>query len=71
MGFDQINKDYFNLDNVFDVEGLIKLIQEIEECCKKCNDIEQEIEVLICCKNLEVEQESLQILCDQEYVCFE
>ncbi len=70
-GLDQTNKDYFNPDNAFDAEGLTKLTQEIEERRKKRNDIEQETEVLIRRKNLEAEQESLQISRDQEYARLE
>lgn len=70
-GLDQTNKDYFNPDNAFDAEGLTKLTQEIEERRKKRNDIEQETEVLIRRKNLEAEQESLEIARDQEYARLE
>lgn len=70
-GLDQTNKDYFNPDNAFDAEGLTKLTQEIEERRKKRNDIEQETEVQIRRKNLEAEQESLQISRDEEYARLE
>ncbi len=70
-GLDQTNKDYFNPNNAFDAEGLTKLTQEIEERRKKRNDIEQETEVLIRRKNLEAEQESLQIARDEEYARLE
>ncbi len=70
-GLDQTNKDFFNPNNAFDAEGLTKLTQEIEERRKKRNDIEQETEVLIRRKNLEAEQESLQIGRDVEYARLE
>ncbi|MDJ0951236.1 MAG: flotillin family protein [Alphaproteobacteria bacterium] len=70
-GLDQTNKEYFNPLNAFDAEGLTKLTQEIEERRKKRNDIEQETEVLIQRKNLEAEQERLQISRDQEYARLE
>ncbi len=70
-GLDQTNKDYFNPNNAFDAEGLTKLTQEIEERRKKRNDIEQETEVLVRRKNLEAEQESLQISRDSEYARLE
>ena len=66
-GLDQTNKEYFNPDNAFDAEGLTKLTQEIEERRKKRNDIEQETEVLIQRKNLDAEQQRLEISRDQEY----
>ncbi len=70
-GLDQTNKEYFNPDNAFDAEGLTKLTQEIEERRKKRNDIEQETEVLIQRKNLDAEQQRLQISRDQEYARLE
>ncbi|WP_421723994.1 flotillin family protein [Bauldia sp.] len=70
-GLDQTNKDFFNPNNAFDAEGLTKLTQEIEERRKKRNDIEQETEVLIQRKNLEAEQEKLEIGRDEEYARLE
>ncbi len=70
-GLDQTNKEYFNPDNAFDAEGLTKLTQEIEERRKKRNDIEQETDILIKRKNLDAEQQALQILRDQEYARLE
>ncbi len=66
-GLDQTNRDFFNPDNAFDAEGLTKLTQEIEERRKKRNDIEQETEVLVRRKNLEAEQQKLEIERDTEY----
>jgi uncharacterized membrane protein YqiK len=70
-GLDQTNREYFNPDNAFDAEGLTKLTQEIEERRKKRNDIEQETEVLIARKNLDAQQQRLQISRDQEYARLE
>lgn len=70
-GLDQTNKDYFNPNNAFDAAGLTKLTQEIEDRRKKRNDIEQETEVLVQRKNLEAEQERLQIERDKEYARLE
>ena len=70
-GLDQTNKDYFNPNNAFDAEGLTKLTAEIEERRKKRNDIEQETEVLIQRKNLDAEQQKLQISRDKEYARLE
>lgn len=70
-GLDQTNKEYFNPDNAFDAEGLTKLTQEIEERRKKRNDIEQETDILIKRKNLDAEQQALQILRDEEYARLE
>ncbi len=70
-GLDQTNKDFFNPNNAFDAEGLTKLTQEIEERRKKRNDIEKETEILIQRKNLEAEQQQLQITRDEEYARLE
>ena len=70
-GLDQTSRDFFNPNNAFDAEGLTKLTQEIEDRRKKRNDIEQETEILIKRKNLEAEQERLQITRDEEYAKLE
>ncbi len=70
-GLDQTNREYFNPENAFDAEGLTKLTQEIEERRKKRNDIEQETEVQIQRKNLEAEQERLQISREEEFAKLE
>ncbi|MEP0070145.1 flotillin family protein [Pyruvatibacter sp.] len=70
-GLDQTNKDFFNPSNAFDAEGLTKLTQEIEERRKKRNDIEKETEIQIQRKNLEAEQQQLQITRDEEYARLE
>ncbi|MEZ5997902.1 MAG: flotillin domain-containing protein [Hyphomonas sp.] len=70
-GLDQTSKEYFNPDNAFDAEGLTKLTEEIEARRKKRNDIEQETEVEIQRKNLEAQQQQLQISRDVEYARLE
>lgn len=70
-GLDQTNREYFNPENAFDAEGLTKLTQEIEERRKKRNDIEQETEIQIKRKNLEAEQERLQINREEEFAKLE
>jgi len=70
-GLNQTNKEFFNPDNAFDAEGLTKLTQEIESRRKIRNDIEQETEVQIQRKNLEAQQQKLQIARDQEYARLE
>jgi len=66
-GLDQTSKDFFNPDNAFDAEGLTKLTEAIEARRKKRNDIEQETQVLIERKNLEAEQQKLEISREEEY----
>ncbi|WP_018998443.1 flotillin family protein [Hirschia maritima] len=70
-GLDQTSKEFFNPDNAFDAEGLTKLTEEIEARRKKRNDIEQETEVEIKRKNLDAEQQRLQISRDSEYANLE
>ncbi|CAK8714478.1 Band 7 domain-containing protein [Candidatus Electrothrix laxa] len=66
-GLDQTSKEHFNPDNAFDAEGLTRLTQEIEERRKTRNEIEQETKVSIENKDLEAEQQSLQIARESEY----
>lgn len=70
-GLNQTQKEFFNPDNAFDAEGLTRLTQEIESRRKIRNDIEQETEVQIQRKNLEAQQQKLQIARDQEYARLE
>lgn len=66
-GLDQTPSDFFNPQNAFDAQGLTKLTQEIEQRRKERNDIERETKIEIEKKNLETEQQSLQIERDNEY----
>lgn len=70
-GLDQTNREFFNPDNAFDAEGLLKLTQAIEERRKTRNDIEQETQVLIERKNLEAEAQKFQIARDKEFARLE
>jgi uncharacterized membrane protein YqiK len=70
-GLDQTGKEFFNPDNAFDAEGLTKLTEAIELRRKKRNEIEQDTEVLVQRKNLEAQQQRLQIARDQEYAQLE
>lgn len=66
-GLDQTPSDFFNPQNAFDAQGLTKLTQEIERRRKERNDIERDTKIMIEQKDLETEQQSLQIARDQEY----
>ncbi|KAF0811148.1 hypothetical protein A167_00180 [Alcanivorax sp. S71-1-4] len=66
-GLDQTPADFFNPQNAFDAQGLTKLTQEIELRRKERNDIERDTKIQIELKDLETEQQSLQISRDQEY----
>ncbi|SDR33404.1 flotillin family protein [Pseudovibrio sp. Tun.PSC04-5.I4] len=70
-GLDQTRMEYFNPNNAFDAEGLTKLTQEIEDRRRKRNDIEQDTEVLIRRKNLDAEQQKLEIAREEEYATLE
>ena len=70
-GLDQTSKEFFNPDNAFDAEGLTKLTEEIEARRKKRNDVEQDTQVEIERKNLEAEQQRLEISRDVEYARLE
>ena len=70
-GLDQTSKEFFNPDNAFDAEGLTKLTEAIELRRKKRNEIEQDTEVQVQRKNLEAQQQRLQISRDQEYARLE
>ncbi|MEL7306103.1 MAG: flotillin domain-containing protein [Myxococcota bacterium] len=66
-GLDQTRLEFLNPQNAFDAEGLTQLTQRIEERKKLRNDIEQTTMVQIRQKNLEAEQERLQIEREEEY----
>lgn len=57
--FDQTKREFFNVDNAFDAEGLTQLTQEIEQRKKIRNDIEQDNRLQIAQKNLATEREQL------------
>ena len=60
-GLDQTSIEHFNANNAFDAEGLTKLTEVIELRRKKRNEIEQDTEVQVQRKNLEAQQQRLQI----------
>lgn len=66
-GLDQTSKEFFNPNNAFDAEGLTKLTEEIELRKKIRNEIEQDTSVEIQKKNLEAEQQNLEINKEEEY----
>jgi len=66
-GLDQTSSEFFNPQNAFDAQGLTKLTQEIERRRKERNDIERDTKIQIELKDLETEQQSLQISRDEEY----
>jgi uncharacterized membrane protein YqiK len=70
-GLDQTGKEYFNPDNAFDAEGLLKLTEAIEQRRKKRNDIQQDTEVEIQKKNLEAVQQQLALAREVEYAKLE
>ena len=70
-GLDQTGKEYFNPDNAFDAEGLLKLTEAIELRRKKRNEIQQETEVQIQTKNLQTVQERLKLSREEEYAKLE
>ncbi len=66
-GLDQTAFDYFNPQNAFDAEGLTRLTEAIETRRRTRNEIEQDTEVDIRRKNLEAEQQKLEIDKETEY----
>jgi uncharacterized membrane protein YqiK len=70
-GLNQTNKEYFNPDNAFDAEGLLKLTEAIEQRRKLRNDIQQDTEVEIQKKNLEAVQQQLALAREVEYAKLE
>jgi uncharacterized membrane protein YqiK len=66
-GLDQTSFEHFNPQNAFDAEGLTKLTEAIESRRKKRNDIEQDTKVQIQQKNLEAEQQKLELSKEEEY----
>jgi uncharacterized membrane protein YqiK len=68
---DQTSKEFFNPNNAFDAEGLTKLTEETERRRKERNAIEQDTEVEVQQKNLDAEQEILEITRQQEFLRME
>jgi len=57
----QSAKEFFNSDNTFDAEGLVKITRDIEKSRKTRNEIEREAELVIHQTNLEAEEKGLSI----------
>jgi uncharacterized membrane protein YqiK len=68
---DQTGKEFFNPQNAFDAEGLTRLTQETERRRKERNEIEQDTEMAVRQKNLNAEQQKLEIERQQEFVRLE
>jgi uncharacterized membrane protein YqiK len=64
---DQAGREFFNPNNAFDAAGLTKLTAEIEERRRKRNEIERDAQVAIQRKNLEAEQQLLELGREEEY----
>ncbi len=68
---DQTSQEFLNPKNAFDAQGLAQLTQIIESRRKQRNDIEQDTRLAIQRRNLEAEQESLQLSRQEEYAKLE
>ena len=66
-GLDQTQIEFLNPKNAFDAQGLTRLTETIEARRKQRNDIEQDTEVAIAQKNLNAEQQRLEIDREKEY----
>jgi uncharacterized membrane protein YqiK len=64
---DQAGREHFNPNNAFDAAGLTKLTAEIEERRRRRNEIERDAQVAIQRKNLEAEQQLLELGKEEEY----
>ncbi|WP_227268178.1 flotillin family protein [Roseobacter weihaiensis] len=64
---DQTEKQYFDPNNTFDAEGLIKITRETEESRKTRNEIERASELKIEQTNLAAEEKSLEVKRQSEY----
>lgn len=68
---DQTSRDFFNPNNAFDAQGLTKLTEEIEMRRKQRNAIERDTEIEVARKDLETQQQQLQIHREMEYATLE
>ena len=64
---DQTDPSFFRPENAFDAEGLMQLTKITESRRKLRNDIERDTAVEIEKKNLEAEQQQLEIVKEEEY----
>lgn len=63
---EQTRKDFFDVNNVFDAEGLTSMTRETESRRKMRNDIEQDTKVAIQQKDMQTAEQSLTISLQQE-----
>ena len=68
---DQTSKEFFNPNNAFDAEGLTRLTQETENRRRQRNEIEQDTEVAVRQKNLDAEQQKLEIQRQEQFLKFD
>lgn len=68
---DQTSRDFFNPNNAFDAQGLTKLTEEIEMRRKQRNAIERDTQIEVARKDLEAQQQQLQIRREAEYALLE
>ena len=68
---DQTSTEFFDPTNIFDAEGLTQLTETIEARRRQRNDVEQQTMVEIRHRNLEAEQQVLQIDREGEYARIE
>ncbi len=68
---DQTSLEFFNENNAFDAEGLLKVNEVIEDRRKQRNDIVRDTEVAINQKDLESQKLNLQIKREAEYARLE
>jgi uncharacterized membrane protein YqiK len=64
---DQTDQKFFNPQNVFDARGLAALTEVIQARTKQRNDIERDTEVAIRKKNLQTEQQKLELAKEEEF----
>jgi uncharacterized membrane protein YqiK len=65
-GLNQTRKEFFDPQNAFDAEGLLKLTREIESRARDRNAVEQDTGVAIATKNLEATRQQLDIRLERE-----
>jgi len=68
---DQTDQSYFNVQNAFDARGLAALTEVIQARMKQRNDIERDTDVAIRKKNLEAEQQKLELAREEEFARLE
>ena len=64
---DQTDQKFFNPQNMFDAQGLAALTEVIQARMKQRNDIERDTEVAMRKKNLQTEQQKLELSKEEEF----